>query len=211
MNRELGRKGSTETAPSDRSGPEKTSSASDRSTATNIPEGDRPNSAAEGAGRKERGLSRERPGSAGERLPGSDRELDRSSGLDRERERASGSDRERERDRGPGSERERDRVSGSSSQKVAVTVERDAEGERTGRTERKHSSGGSGGGRSVSLDKMTIAEKSAITKKVVDPEEKPSLSSKERGEGSERAAKSDRSATVVSLLLVIYRYDQKTV
>uniref|UniRef100_A0A8C4IS00 E3 ubiquitin-protein ligase RBBP6 n=1 Tax=Dicentrarchus labrax TaxID=13489 RepID=A0A8C4IS00_DICLA len=298
LNRDLGRRGSTETATSDRalSGSEKTTSTSDRTAAANISEGDRPSSTAEGAGRKERsasaerGVSRERPGSAGERLQGSDREQSRSSGVDRERDRASGSDRDRvdrdrvsgsdrdrvdrdrvsgsdrdrvdrdrvsgsdrdrvdrdrvdrervsgsdrdrvdrdrvsgsdrdrvdrdrvsgsdrdkvsgsdrdrasgsDRDRGTASDRERDRVSGSGSQKVAVTVERDAEGERSMRTERKNSGGGSAGGRSVSLDKMTIGEKSAITKKVVDHQEKPSISSKEKGEGSERAAKSDRSVS----------------
>lgn len=201
MNRELGRKGSTETPASDRapSGPEKTASTSDRSAAANVSEGDRPSSTAEGAGRKERsasaerGVSRERPGSAGERLQGSDRDQNRSSGPDRERDRASGSDRDR--DRGVASDRERDRVSGSGSQKVAVTVERDTDGERSARTERKNS-GGSAGGRSVSLDKMTIAEKSAVTRK--DHQEKPSISSKERGEGSDRAAKSNRSVAFVS-------------
>lgn len=204
LNRDLGRKGSTETAVSDRapSGPEKTISTSDRSAAANICEGDRPSSTAEGSGRKERaasaerGVSRERPGSAGDRLQGSDREQSRSSGLDRERDRASGSDR----DRGVASDRQRDRVSGS--QKIAVTVERDPEGERSVRRERKNSSGGSAGGRSVSLDKMTIAEKTAISRSVTDPQEKPSTSSKERGEGSERSAKSDRSVQFVSLLLV---------
>lgn len=204
MNRDLGRKGSTETATSDRtpSDPEKTTSTSDRSTAANTSEGDRPSSTAEGAGRKERsasaerGVSRERPGSAGERQQGSDREQSRSSGQDRERDRTSGSDR----DRGIASDRERDRVSGSGSQKVAV--ERDAEGERSVRTERKNSSGGSAGGRSVSLDKMSIGEKSSVTRRVADHQEKPSVSSKERGEGSERASKSDRSVAFVSLPLV---------
>lgn len=199
LNRDLGRKGSTETAVSDRapSGPEKTTSTSDRPAAANISEDDRPSSTTEGSGRKERStsaeraVSRERPGSAGERLQGSDREQDRSLGLDRERDRASGS--ERDRDRGLGSDRERDRVSGSGSHRAAVTVERDTEGERSMRTERRNSSGGSGGGRSVCLDKMTIAEKSATTRRPADHQEKPSMSSKERGEGSERAAKSDRS------------------
>lgn len=207
MNRDLGRKGSTETAPSDRapSGPEKTTSTSDRSAAA---EGDRPSSTAEGAGRKERstsaerGASKERPGSAGERLQGSDREQKRSSGQDRERDRASGSDRDRGMASDRERERERDRVSGSGSQKVAVPVEKDTEGEGSVRTERKNSNDGSAGGRAVSLDKLTIGEKSAVTKKVADHQEKPSISSKERGEGSERAAKSDRSVTFVSLLLV---------
>lgn len=196
LNRDLGRKGSTETPASDRAPlvPEKTTT-SDRSTTANISEGDRPSSTPEGTVRKERsasaerGVSRERPGSAGERLQGSDKEQDRSSGLDRARDRASGSDRER--DRGLGSEREKERVSGS--QKMASIVERDAEGERSVRTDRKNSSGGSGSGRSVSLDKMTIAEKSA--RRQVDHQEKPNVSSKERGEGTEQAAKSDRSVT----------------
>lgn len=198
LNRDLGRKSSTETAPPDRAppGPEKMTSTSDRSAGANTSEADRPSSSAEGAARKERsasaerGVSGERPGSAGERLQGSDREQTRSSGPDRERDRASGSDR----DRGMASDRERDRVSGSGSHKVAVTVERDAEGERSGRTERKNSGSGSGsaGGRSVSLDKMTIGEKSAVNRRVTDHHEKPSTSSKDRGEGSDRAAKSDR-------------------
>ncbi|XP_034443294.1 E3 ubiquitin-protein ligase RBBP6-like [Hippoglossus hippoglossus] len=137
LNRDLGRKGSTETSASDRAplGPEKMSSTSDRSASSSVSEGDRSNSTTEGAGRKElsasaeRRASRERPGSAGERLPGSDREQDRVSGPDRDRDRVSGSDR----DRGVGSERERerDRVSGSSSQKVAATAERDSDRERT--------------------------------------------------------------------------------
>ncbi|AWP05381.1 putative E3 ubiquitin-protein ligase RBBP6-like [Scophthalmus maximus] len=199
LNRDLGRRGSTETAVLDRApmGPEKTASTSDRSAASNISDGDRSSCTTESAGRKERSASaerraafRERPGSAGERPQASDREQDRPSGLDRERDRASGSDR----DRGLGSDRERDRASGSSSQKVAVT-ERDADGERSVRTERKSSIGGGGGGRSVCLDKVTIGEKSAVTRTPTDHQEKPSVSSKERGEGSERAAKSDRSVS----------------
>ncbi|XP_060939390.1 E3 ubiquitin-protein ligase RBBP6-like, partial [Limanda limanda] len=135
LNRDLGRKGSTETSASDRapSGPEKISSTSDQSASSSVSEGDRSNSTTEGAGRKERSASgerrasRERPGSAGERLPGSDREQDRVSGPDRDRDRVSGSDR----DRGVGSERERERdqVSGSSSQKAAATAERDGDSE----------------------------------------------------------------------------------
>lgn len=202
LNRDLGRKGSTETVASDRapSGPEKTATTSDHRSATaSISEGDRPSSTPEGFGRKERsasverGVSRERPGSAGERLQGSDREEDRSSGVDRERDRASGSDRER--DRGLGSDREKERVLGS--QRVATTVERDAEGDRSFRMDRKNSSGGSvsASARSVSLDKMTIAEKSA--RRQVDHQDKPSVSSKERGEGSEQSAKSDRSVLLV--------------
>ncbi|XP_047195746.1 E3 ubiquitin-protein ligase RBBP6-like [Hippoglossus stenolepis] len=137
LNRYLGRKGSTETSASDRAplGPEKMSSTSDRSASSSVSEGDRSNSTTEGAGRKElsasaeRRASRERPGSAGERLQGSDREQDRVSGPDRDRDRVSGSDR----DRGVASERERerDRVSGSSSQKVAATAERDGDRERS--------------------------------------------------------------------------------
>ena len=205
LNRDLGRKGSTETSASDRAplGPEKMSSTSDRSASSSVSEGDRSNSTSEGAGRKElsasaeRRASRERPGSAGERLQGSDREQDRVSGPDRDRDRVSGSDR----DRGAGSERERerDRVSGSSSQKAAATAERDGDRERSTRTERRTSSGGSGGGRSVCLDKLTIGEKSTTTKTPSDHQEKPSVSSKERSEGSERSAKSDRY--VVRLLV----------
>ncbi|XP_034444021.1 E3 ubiquitin-protein ligase RBBP6-like [Hippoglossus hippoglossus] len=104
LNRYLGRKGSTETSASDRAplGPEKMSSTSDRSASSSVSEGDRSNSTTEGAGRKElsasaeRRASRERPGSAGERLQGSDREQDRVSGPDRDRDRVSGSDRDRE-------------------------------------------------------------------------------------------------------------------
>ena len=129
MNRDMGRKGSTETSASDRAplGPEKMSSTSDRSASSSVSEGDRSNSTTEGAGRKE--LSASGPGSAGERPQGSDREQDRVSGADREQDRVSGSDR----DRGVGSERERerDRVSGSSSQKVAATAERDGDRERS--------------------------------------------------------------------------------
>lgn len=198
LNRDLGRKGSTETLASDRapSGPEKMTSTSDRSASANISEGERPSSAAEGAGRKERsasaerGVTRERPRSAGDRQQDSDREQNRSSGLNRERDRASGSDRER--DRGIASDRERDRVSGSGSQKVAVTVERDSEGEKSVRTERKDSGSGGAVGRSVSLDKITIGEKTAITRRMGDHQEKPNISSRERGEGSDRAAKSSR-------------------
>ena len=83
-------------------------------------------------------------------------------------------------------------------QKVPVTAERDGERERSARTERRTSSGGSGGGRSVCLDKVTIGEKSATTR-TPDHQEKPSVSSKERSEGSDRNMKSDRS---VALLLV---------
>ncbi len=201
LNRDLGRKGSTETAVSDRalSGPEKMTSTSDQSVPANVSEGERPSSTAEGAGKRDRASSAERgaslrPGSAGERTQGSDREQNRSLGPDRERDRAPGSDR----DRGVASDRERDRVTSSGSQKVAVTVERDTEGERLVRTERKNSGSGSAAGRSVSLDKMTIGEKSAVNRRVTEHHEKPCISSKERVEGSERAAKSDRSATFVS-------------
>lgn len=212
MNRDLGRQSNIQSA-SDRapSGPENTTSISERSAGASISshEGDRPCSNTEGLGRKgrsrsaERGISRERPGSAGERLQGSDREQDRSTGLDRDRERERDRDRDRDRDRGSGSERsERERDRGvvssreservSSSQKPAVTVDKDAEGEKLARTERKNSTGGSVGGRSVSLDKLTIGEKSA--RRQSDHPDKPSSSSKEK-EGSERAAKSDRSVT----------------
>lgn len=216
LNRDLGRKGSTETPPSDRapSGPEKTPSTSDRSAAANVSEGDRASSAAEAAGRKERsasaerGVSRERPGSAGDRPQGSDREQSRTSGQDRERDRGSDRDRERgtasERDRERGTPSERDRERGTpsdrdrerdrGSQKIAVTVERDPEAERSVRTERKNSGSG---GRSVSLDKMTIAEKSSTSRSSTEPQEKPSTSSKERGEGSERSAKSHRFVHVL--------------
>lgn len=195
LNRDLGRKGSTETAASDRapSGHEKTATTSDhRSAAASTSEEDRPSSTPEEVKRNERstsverGVYRERPGSAGERMQGSDKDHDRSSGLDRERDRASGSDKDR--DRGLVSDRERERVSGS--QKVVSTVERDAEGERSVRTDRRDSSSGIGGGRSVSLDKMTIAEKSA--RRPSEHQDKPSVSSKERGERSEQTAKSDR-------------------
>ncbi|XP_035006437.2 uncharacterized protein LOC118103513 [Hippoglossus stenolepis] len=128
LNRHLRRKGRKGifSAPL---GPEKMSSTSDRSASSSVSEGDRSNSTTEGAGQKElsasaeRRASRERPGSAGERLQGSDREQDRVSGPDP----VSGSDR----DRGVGSERERerDKVSGSSSQKVAATAERDGDRE----------------------------------------------------------------------------------
>lgn len=194
LNRDMGRRGSTETASlDDPSSHEKNTSSSDRSASASVSEGERLSSTAEGARRKEpsssveRGVSRERPGSAGEGQRISDREQDRSSGLARERER-SGSDR----DRSQGSDRDKDRVSGSGSQKASATSERDAEVERASRTERKNPNGASGGGRSVSLDKMTIGEKSAITRRLADHQEKPRASSKERGEGSERAVKSDR-------------------
>lgn len=191
MNRDLGRRGSTDRAPSDRTGPEKITSTSDRSAASF--EGDRVRSTLEGVDRKERStsaeraVSRERPGSAGERRHGSNREHDRSSGQDRERDRPSGSDRDRGRDLG--SDRDTDKVSGSGSQKAAVN--KDTEGEKSVKIEHKTSTGGGGGGRSVSVDKMTIGEKSAITKKMVD-QEKPSIASKEKGNGSERITKSDR-------------------
>lgn len=186
MNRDLGRKSSTETVSSDRPhpGPEKTASTSDRSAAANVSEGDKLGNATERAGKKEslssssaeRGVSRERPGSAGERHHGSDRERDRPPGSDR--------------DRDLGSDRERDRASASGVHKAVA--DRDTEGERSGRTERKNSGSGSGGGRSVSLDKMTIAEKSAISRRPTDHQEKPNASSKEREEGSDKIGKSDR-------------------
>ena len=202
LNRDLGRKGSTETSASDRAplGPEKMSSTSDRSASSSVSEGDRSNSTSEGAGRKElsasaeRRASGERPGSAGERLQTSDREQDRVSGPDGDRDRVSGSDR----DRGVGSERERKR-DGVSGLKVAATAERDADRERSARTERRTSSGGSGGGWSVCLDKLTIGEKSTTTRTPKDHQEKLSVSSKERSEGSERAAKSERFQTSISM------------
>lgn len=181
LNRDLGRRGSSEAAPSDRSqsGTEKSSSGSDRSAALHGLEGDRHRSTSEGAGRKEtsasadKGASRERPGSAGDRQRGSDRERDR------ERDRPPASDRDKE----SGSNRDRDRPRASE--------DRDEEGEKEVKTERKNPSSGSGAARSVSVDKMTIGEKSAFCKKLAD-QEKPSGSCKERMEGAERAAKPDR-------------------
>ncbi|MEQ2211289.1 hypothetical protein XENOCAPTIV_021235, partial [Xenoophorus captivus] len=173
LNRDLGRRGSSEAAPSDRtqSSSEKSSSGSDRSAAAHGSEGDRRKSTSEGAGRKEpstsadRGVSRERPSGAGDRHRGSDRE--------------------------------RDKPSGSGQQKVSE--DREDDGEKFGKAERKNPSSGSGVGRSVSVDKMTIGEKSAICRKLAD-QEKPSVSSKERTGGSERDAKSDR-LLCLSLLL----------
>lgn len=63
------------------------------------------------------------------------------------------------------------------------------------KTERKSSGSGAGVGRAVSLDNVTIGEKSAITRRMVDHQEKPNASSKERVEGSDRTAKSNRSVT----------------
>lgn len=210
LNRELGRKNSVEAAASDRTapGPEKTTPPTDRSATATASGGERPTKAAEGGGRRarstsrERGGSRERPSSAGERPPGSERGRDRASGSDRERDRTSGLDRDRERASG-GSDKERDGVSGLGLERVAVTVERGAaEGERSVRTDR-NASGGAGGGRSVSLDRMTIGERSAIARRPEEQQDKPGLALKDRGgEGSERAARLHRSATLVSLLLV---------
>lgn len=177
LNRDLGRRGSSEAAPSDRSqsGSEKSSSGSDRSAALHGLEGDRHRSTSEGASRKEtsasvdKGASRERPSSAGDRQRVSDRERDRLPASDRDKE--SGSNRNRDRPR--------------------ASEDRDEEGEKEVKTERKAPSSGSGAARSVSVDKMTIGEKSAFCKKVAD-QEKPSGSCKERMEGAERAAKPDR-------------------
>lgn len=176
LNRDLGRRGSSETAPSDRtqSGSEKSSSISDRSAAAHGSEGDRHKIPSEGAGRKEPassvygGVSRERPGSAGDRHRASDREP------------------ERERDRPSASDRDRDKSTWSGQQKGSE--DREEEGEKFIKAERKTSSNGNGVGRSVSVDKMTIGEKSAICRKLED-QEKPNVSSKEC---TERAAKSDR-------------------
>lgn len=202
LNRELGRKSSTETTGSDRAtlAPEKTSSTSERSTSAHASNVERPSSNAESFGRKERssstgrGVSRERPGSAGDRQHDSDREQSRSSRPSRERD--------RERDKNTVSDKERDRTSGSSSQRAPVTLERDSEGERSLKTERKSSGSGAGEGRAVSLDNVTIGEKSVITRRIVDHQEKPNASSKERVEGSDRTAKSNRSVT-----FPIYNHD----
>ncbi|XP_037545647.1 E3 ubiquitin-protein ligase RBBP6 isoform X2 [Nematolebias whitei] len=229
LNRDLGRRRSIERAPSDRtqSGPEKTTTS-------------------EGAVRKERsasaerGISRERPGSAGDRCHGSnreqDRERDRPSGSDKGRERDKVSDRERDkvsdrerdkvsdrerdkvsdRERDKVSDRERDKVSDREKDKVSdrekekvsdrekdkvsvsgsqkASVSKGTESKKLIKTEQNKSTGGSGGGRSVSVDKMTIGEKSAITRKLTD-HEKPSVSSKESGDGSERVTTHDRSTS----------------
>ncbi|XP_038141234.1 E3 ubiquitin-protein ligase RBBP6-like [Cyprinodon tularosa] len=185
LNRDLGRRGSSETAPSDKTS-EKSSSGSDRSAAAHGSEGDRHKSTSEAGGRKEPSTSvdkvvtRERPSSAGDRHRGSDREQVK------ERDRPSGSDR----DRDSGFNRERERPSGSGNQKTSD--DRDEEADKVVKAERKNPSSGSSAGRSVSVDKMTIGEKSASSREVVD-QEKPSVSSKERADGSERAAQSDRS------------------
>lgn len=221
LNRDLGRRRSIERAPSDRthSGPEKTTTS-------------------EGAVRKKRstsaesGISRERPGSAGERCHGSnreqDRERDRPSGSDKGRERDKVSDRERDKvsdrerdnvsdkekdkvsvkERDKVSDREKDKVSVSGSQKAAVS--KGTEGKKLVKTEQNKSTGGSGGGRSVSVDKMTIGEKSAITRKLTD-NEKPSVSSKESEDGSERVTIHDRLLCLYSVCQTTFHdYDQKT-
>ncbi|XP_061882581.1 E3 ubiquitin-protein ligase RBBP6-like [Entelurus aequoreus] len=131
-----------------------------------------------------------------EKTSGADRDREKTSGSDRDREKTSGSDRDREktsssdRNRTVGSDKERDRVSGSASQKVSVSAGKEAEAsDKSHKIERKNS-GGSGSGRSVCLDKMTIGEKSAISKK----QERPSSSSKER-EATEKVPKSDRTVS----------------
>ncbi|XP_028314743.1 E3 ubiquitin-protein ligase RBBP6-like isoform X1 [Gouania willdenowi] len=199
LNRDLGGRGSTEsTSERPTSGSEKISSTSDRSPA-NMSEGD--HRTAEGAGGKERsssterGKSRERPSSAGEKTHGPEREQDRTIAKDRERGRPSRSDRAR--DRGLGLDSERDRVSGSTLTaviKLANTADRETEREKS-RMERKTSTGQSGSARSVCLDRMTIAEKSEISKTQDNHHEKQKTSSKDRGEGSERSAQFDRSVS----------------
>ena len=76
---------------------------------------------------------------------------------------------------------------------MAVTVERDAaDGQRLVKTD-KSDSGGGAVGRSVSVDKMTIAERSAIARKTAEPAEKARRSSKEKdAESSEKGPKTDR-------------------
>ena len=74
-----------------------------------------------------------------------------------------------------------------------VTVERDAaEPQRSVKTD-KSDPGAGGAARSVSVDKMTIAERSAIARKPAEPAEKTRRPSKEKdAEASEKGAKADR-------------------
>ena len=75
---------------------------------------------------------------------------------------------------------------------MAMTVERDAaDGQRLVKTDKSDPSGGVA--RSVSVDKMTIAERSAIARKPAEPAEKTCRPSKETdSEASEKGPKTDR-------------------
>lgn len=99
-------------------------------------------------------------------------------------------------DRG-GPERDRDRgyerVRARSSQR---TAEREAEGERPARGEHKTEHKSSIGSRSVSLDKMTIGEKTA--KRQTDHQDKPSVTQKPREQKSDRSVSKDGADRAVS-------------
>ncbi|KAJ3614340.1 hypothetical protein NHX12_017914 [Muraenolepis orangiensis] len=138
-----------------------------------------------------------------DRIPGSDRERDRIPGSDKGRERAPGSGKERDRAHGPDreqgpssdSDRHREKASAPAAERMAVTVERDAsEGQRSVKTHK--SDPGVGIARSVSLDKMTIGERSAISKKPAEQAEKTRRPSKETdGEAVEKGPKTDRGVS----------------
>ncbi|KAJ0033586.1 hypothetical protein NQD34_000693 [Periophthalmus magnuspinnatus] len=167
LNREVTRRGSADALPS---GPEK-------STFSSVPpSGDRHS--------PEPSLRREASPSV-ERRPGYGSAGDMGS--------------ERGRDRGPGLERDRDRgyVRDRSRQRV---TQREAEEPRPTRSEyksdQKIDQKNSGGGRSVSLDKMTIAEK--LAKRQSDHQDKPNAVHKDREHKSDRSVSKDRTDRTVS-------------
>lgn len=166
LNRDLTRRGSADTPPS---GPERNTTSSGPTV------GDRHSS--ESALRREQSPPaerRERPGSTGDTVP--EREHDRRQGLDRDRDRV----------------KAYERVRARSSQRAA---EREPEGDHTARSEHKTEPKGALG-RSVSLDKMTIGEKSA--KRQTDHQDKPSVTQKGREHKPDRSVSKDRADRAVS-------------